>query len=278
LNKLFLVFAITLVLVVGILAQQEVFAKSNQVYNDPINNISMEYPEDWTVIELEDSQIRAMFVPSVQISDEVFRAIAMVGVENLPPEMDLFDYSEIIVQTFQATIEDFDIIESYETALDQIPAQKLKFSARSEGIPVVGTAIWTIKDSKGYFILFMSTPKDFREYSEIARSMEESFQINGNSDDKSHNGQIPAWIKSTARWWADGSITNNDFADNVQLMIDEKIINTPELPGQELDNSQQKVPSWIRNNAMWWVEGLISEDEFVAGVQYLTQQGIIKVK
>ena len=31
----------------------------------------------------------------------------MVGVENLPPEMDLFDYSEIIIQNLELTMGDF---------------------------------------------------------------------------------------------------------------------------------------------------------------------------
>lgn len=34
----------------------------------------------------------------------------------------------------------------------------------------------------------------------------------------------------------------------------------------------------IQNNAIWRVEDLISEDEFVEGIQYLGQEGIIKVK
>jgi hypothetical protein len=38
------------------------------------------------------------------------------------------------------------------------------------------------------------------------------------------------------------------------------------------------VPSWIRNNAHWWSQDLISEDEFINSLEYLIQEGIIKIK
>jgi len=38
-----------------------------------------------------------------------------------------------------------------------------------------------------------------------------------------------------------------------------------------------KVPEWIKNNADWWAQGLITDDDFVKGIQYLVEQGIIRV-
>ncbi len=38
------------------------------------------------------------------------------------------------------------------------------------------------------------------------------------------------------------------------------------------------IPQWIRNNAKWWSEGSISDGEFLKGMQYLAQQGIIQVQ
>ena len=37
------------------------------------------------------------------------------------------------------------------------------------------------------------------------------------------------------------------------------------------------IPNWIRNNAKWWADGMITDADFVKGVQFLAQQGIIKV-
>lgn len=37
------------------------------------------------------------------------------------------------------------------------------------------------------------------------------------------------------------------------------------------------IPAWIKNNAKWWSQGQIGDDQFVQGIQYLIQQGIMKI-
>lgn len=44
-----------------------------------------------------------------------------------------------------------------------------------------------------------------------------------------------------------------------------------------LDNSE-KIPAWIKNNADWWSQGLISDDDFLKGIQFLVENGIISVE
>lgn len=39
----------------------------------------------------------------------------------------------------------------------------------------------------------------------------------------------------------------------------------------------QTIPMWVKNNAAWWSEEQISDDDFVAGLEYLISNGIIKV-
>ncbi len=38
-----------------------------------------------------------------------------------------------------------------------------------------------------------------------------------------------------------------------------------------------EIPEWIRNNAKWWSEGLLTDQEYINGLQFLIQQGIIVV-
>ena len=38
-----------------------------------------------------------------------------------------------------------------------------------------------------------------------------------------------------------------------------------------------EIPKWIRDNAKWWSEGLITDEEYISALQYLIQQGILKV-
>ena len=40
---------------------------------------------------------------------------------------------------------------------------------------------------------------------------------------------------------------------------------------------EYKIPQWIRDNAKWWADGLITDQDYINGLQYLISQGILKV-
>lgn len=58
-------------------------------------------------------------------------------------------------------------------------------------------------------------------------------------------------------------IINSDFESN-------RIINP--------DRTTYNVPDWVKHNAYWWAEGMISEEEYVYTIEYLINEGIIKVE
>jgi len=87
--------------------------------------------------------------------------------------------------------------------------------------------------------------------------------------------EIPSWIKNNARWWSEGTIGDSDFTTGIQFMIQEKIMIISGLPEQAAEATQEQVPQWVRNNAGWWANGLISDNDFVSGIKYLVEQGII---
>jgi len=100
--------------------------------------------------------------------------------------------------------------------------------------------------------------------------------------------KIPEWIKNNAGWWADGAIGDGDFTSGIQYMIKENIMVIPDLPeNTQMELKDEKramglerdtnVPDWVRNNAGWWSDGLISEDDFVNGIKWLVEHGIIRV-
>jgi hypothetical protein len=37
------------------------------------------------------------------------------------------------------------------------------------------------------------------------------------------------------------------------------------------------IPSWVKNNAKWWSQGEVGDSEFTQGIQYLMEQGIVKI-
>ncbi|MDE1764501.1 MAG: hypothetical protein KGH88_09735, partial [Thaumarchaeota archaeon] len=53
-------------------------------------------------------------------------------------------------------------------------------------------------------------------------------------------------------------------------------INT-ERSAQNSTEQSIVIPSWIKNNAKWWSNKQISDSEFIKGIQYLVQNGVLKV-
>ena len=41
--------------------------------------------------------------------------------------------------------------------------------------------------------------------------------------------------------------------------------------------SAESIPSWVKNNAGWWANGMISEAEFISAIQHLIKEDIIEV-
>lgn len=44
---------------------------------------------------------------------------------------------------------------------------------------------------------------------------------------------------------------------------------------EEIVGPLVEIPSWVKNNAGWWSQGLISNPDFVSGIQYLITEGIM---
>ncbi len=115
---------------------------------------------------------------------------------------------------------------------------------------------------------------------EKSKNLEDSTSLlNNDVSDvlESESQVIPEWIKNNANWWAQGSIGDSDFVSGIQYLIKEGIMQIPETVQAETVDGSKEIPSWIKNNAEWWAQGLITDDDFVKGIQYLVKQGIIRV-
>jgi len=90
--------------------------------------------------------------------------------------------------------------------------------------------------------------------------------------------QIPEFFKNVANWWSDGLVEDTEFVDGIEFLINEKIIDIPNLPKSTVGGSEDRVPDWIRQNVGWWAKGLISDEDFVSGIKYLVEHGIITIQ
>ena len=93
---------------------------------------------------------------------------------------------------------------------------------------------------------------------------------------------IPSWIKNNAGWWASGMITEDEFLKGIEYLINENIIlidtTIDEKAYIPTDTSNTKrVPDWVKNNAGWWAADLIGDNDFLNGIKYLINKGVILV-
>jgi len=59
-----------------------------------------------------------------------------------------------------------------------------------------------------------------------------------------------------------------------------------EIKGEEIlvsafevkDRNANKIPVWIKNNAEWWSQGKITDNDFIKGIEFLVENGIILVQ
>ncbi len=47
---------------------------------------------------------------------------------------------------------------------------------------------------------------------------------------------IPEWIKNTAGWWSDGAVSDSEFVDALQFLIDEEVLQI------QKNNKNKKTP------------------------------------
>ena len=87
---------------------------------------------------------------------------------------------------------------------------------------------------------------------------------------------IPAWIKNTALWWAEGEIDDASFIQGLQFLITQGILVVP--PTESTADGSGPIPSWIKNTALWWAEGEIDDASFIQGLQFLIRSGVLVIQ
>ena len=61
------------------------------------------------------------------------------------------------------------------------------------------------------------------------------------------------------------------------LEISEPGTTLPEASELRIEEPPIAVPDWIKNTAGWWSEGVITEGDFVSGIKWLVENGIIRI-
>jgi hypothetical protein len=62
-----------------------------------------------------------------------------------------------------------------------------------------------------------------------------------------------------------------------QPMLPETATFTVTTENHDSSQCEMTIPSWIKSTAGWWAKGKTGDSDFIVGIQYLIQQGIMKI-
>ncbi|MGI0056364.1 MAG: hypothetical protein ACREAK_03190 [Nitrosarchaeum sp.] len=162
--------------------------------------------------------------------------------------------------------------QSVDFTLTKPDKQKEKFSTKIDadaGFEMVYPVDMTTQE--GTYLLFA-------KYLNFT-SKEITFDVLANQDQSYNSTQkIPSWIKNSAKWWSENQIADNDFVEGIKYLIKEGIIKIEPIQETNAESDGRNIPEWIKTTAGWWANDLVPEDDFIRGMQYLVQQGIILFK
>jgi len=86
------------------------------------------------------------------------------------------------------------------------------------------------------------------------------------------------WIKNNANWWSHDEISDDDFVAGMKYLIERDMIDVTPHKVTILEPVHELVlPVWVKNNAGWWADGLVSDQEFVQAIEWLIDEGVMTV-
>jgi len=110
--------------------------------------------------------------------------------------------------------------------------------------------------------------------SQLAEKSNVSYEVQDKSKVKL---DIPSWVKNSAKWWSTDATTTNEFLKSLEFLINQRILVIPDTAQSLSQSTGSEVPAWVKSNASWWANDVITDSDFVSAIQYLISQGIIQI-
>ena len=65
--------------------------------------------------------------------------------------------------------------------------------------------------------------------------------------------------------------------DEAEILNGGKRLEQKELVIINEPSSTTEIPDWIQNNAGWWSDSLITDEDFIEAMQWLVAEGVIQI-
>lgn len=103
---------------------------------------------------------------------------------------------------------------------------------------------------------------------------------------------FPDWIKQSTNIWVNDQISDSEFLALIENILEENILLenmeyedvlkqtaktvVNEIPELYQKESYELIPSWVKDRAEWWIEGKITDAQFLRTIHYLRETGYLE--
>ena len=70
-------------------------------------------------------------------------------------------------------------------------------------------------------------------------------------------------------------IDDRNYVTGLQWLITNGVMTIPST--EQGTDSDDVIPSWVKNNARWWADGSIDDRNYVTGLQWLITNGVMTI-
>ncbi|NNL59205.1 MAG: hypothetical protein HKP31_07090 [Nitrosopumilus sp.] len=119
-----------------------------------------------------------------------------------------------------------------------------------------------------------------------------SFQSQVFAQNNENEQIFPDWVKQSTIFWINGEISDSEFFRLIESTLNKNILpekieseknlkysaqtvvgNIPEL---EQGENLELVPRWVKDRAIWWIDGKITDEQFLRTIHYLREIGYLE--
>lgn len=264
----------------GAFAQENKVDEDWLVYDNPEKGITVQYPKNWEPRPAGYKVLTGFYSPLEE--GDTFAENVIVGTEKLQEPMALDKYMDWRIAEFKKISPTFTVETMEDTTLSGIPAKKIEFRLNISDIDGKGLQIIAMENNTTFSLTYGAESKNYDGYLPLVNKMIESFTVKAPiniptpqpeklQNMNPSNYLIPLWFKNTAGWWGEEKITNEEFFNAMQYLLDERLLDVPE-PNQEVsDIISTGHFTWAKGSTLQWSMGTITTEDFVVLVQFFIE-------
>lgn len=157
------------------------FYKLGQLYVDSINNFSMNFPNDWIVLNnYQDYTLMSSGPINEDISSKMKREGGFgLSISVFKKSVSTKEYYQGNLKSIKQEYKDIKILEERDIDLNGIPAIYVAHQCTINDMLITSIQVYFFNDNKGYVLNGSATSEDFEQYRDLYIEIARTFSLSG---------------------------------------------------------------------------------------------------